>query len=81
MSTIAQSQRKKDADLRRWSSTGHNDARPNEEPGPQIDPRSSAFALAAHNQSEQLSRTHAVDHRARSRPIPSTAQRATLKSP
>jgi hypothetical protein len=81
MSTIAQSKRSKDADLRRGSSTGHDEARPIQHPGPQTNPRSSSFTLAAHHQSEHITRTCALDHRDRSLLIPSTAQRANLKSP
>ncbi len=81
MSTIAQSKHSKDADLRCRSSTGHDEACPIQHPGPQIGPRSLSFALAAHHQSEHITRTCALDHRARSNPIPSTAHRANLKSP
>ena len=40
MSAIARAQRSKDADLRRRSSTGHRDARPNQQPVHQTDPQS-----------------------------------------
>ena len=40
MSAIAQAQRSKDAELRRWSSTGHREARPNQQPMHQRDPQS-----------------------------------------
>ena len=81
MSTIAQSKHRKDADLRRGSSTGHDEACPIQHPGPQIGPRSLSIALAAHNQSEQISSSRALDHHVRLCPIPSTAQNANLKSP
>jgi len=81
MSTIAQSKHSKDADLRCRSSTGHDEACPIQHPGPQIGLRSLSFALAAHHQSEHITGTCTLDHRARSRPTPSTARRAHLKSP
>ena len=81
MSTIAQSKHSEGADLRCRSSTGDDEACPIRQPGPQIGPQSLSFALAAHHQSKHITRTCALDHRARSRTNPSTAHRANLKSP
>jgi hypothetical protein len=84
MSAIAQPQHRKDIDLRRWSSTSHDDARPNEEPGPQIMPQSSSSDLVVNHQTEQLeqlSPSNAIIHCARSHHAQSDTPPAAVKSP
>jgi len=81
MTAIAQARRSKHADLRRWSPTGHHDARPNQQPAHQIKPRSAVTIITALNKNEQISRIHLLHHAARLHPIPSADQNAALKSP
>jgi hypothetical protein len=70
MSAIARAQRSKDADLRRWSSTGHREARPNQQPVHQTDPQSLPSAPAIHHQTGKHSRANATNHRPQSRQAP-----------
>jgi hypothetical protein len=70
MSAIAQAQRSKDAELRRWSSTGHREARPNQQPMHQRDPQSLPSAPVIRHQTGKLSRFKATNHREKSRQAP-----------
>ena len=81
MSAIAQAQRSKDAELRRWSPTGHHDARPNQQPVHQIKPRSAVTIITKLNKNRQIRRIHLLHHAARLYPIPLADQNAALKSP
>ena len=68
MSAIAQAQRSKDAELRRWSSTGHREARP--KPMHQRDLQSLPSAPVIRHQTGKLSRSKATNHREKSRQAP-----------
>jgi len=81
MSAIAQAQRSKDAELRRWSSTGHREARPNQQPMHQRDPQSLPSAPVIHHQTAKLSRSNPTNHRAQSRQAPLVPTAVALKSP
>lgn len=81
MSAIAQAQRSKDAELRRWSPTGHHDARPNQQPVHQIKPRSAVTIITKLNNNEQIGSIHLLRHPDRLHPIPLANQNAALKSP
>src|ERR1700674_515259 len=70
MSAIAQAQRSKDAELRRWSSTGHREARPNQQPMHQRDLQSLPSAPVIRHQTGKLSRSKATNHREKSRQAP-----------
>ena len=81
MSAIAQAQRSKDADLRRWSSTGHHAARTNQQPVHQTYPQLLPSTPVIHHQNDKLSRSNATNHRAQSRQARSVQQAVALKSP
>jgi hypothetical protein len=77
MSMIAQSQRTKDHDLCRRSSTGHHDARPDMPPAHQIH----QSVPIDDCQSKPLRRLNAINHRAQSHQTQSNTPAAAFKSP
>ena len=81
MSAIAQAQRNKDADLRRRSPTGHDDARPNMPPAHQIHHPSPWSVPIEDCPSKPLSQLNAIYHRAQSHQAPSNTPAVPLKSP
>jgi hypothetical protein len=81
MSAIAQAQRSKDADLRRWSPTGHHDARPNQQVVNQRYPRSLPSAPVILHQTGKRSRSNATNHRPQLRQAPLFPPAVALKSP
>jgi hypothetical protein len=81
MSVIAQSQRRKDHNLCRRSSTGRDDARPNMPSAHQIHHRSPQSVPINDYQSKPLRRLNAINHRARSHQTQSNTSAAAFKSP
>ena len=80
MSTITKSQRSKAALPRRWSSTGHHDARPNAASDLNRAPIASSD-LTVDDQSDQIRHINTDDHQAWAQPLPSGAPAAAVKSP